>query len=88
MYSSCRIGDLACQGDVRALARQVCQGHDRLDVVIHNAGAVNTTRRVTVDGVEATLAINHLAPFLLRHTCSAPPNLKEREGAAVSPPGS
>ena len=59
------IGDLACQGDVRALAAQVCQGHDRLDVLIHNAGAVNTTRRVTVDGVEATLATNHLAPFLL-----------------------
>ncbi len=59
------IADLACQADVAALAGQVRQGHDRLDVLIHNAAAVNTTRRVTVDGVEATLAINHLAPFLL-----------------------
>lgn len=59
------IGDLACQGDVRALAGQVRQGHDRLDVLIHNAAAVNSTRRVTVDGIEATLAVNHLAPFLL-----------------------
>ncbi|MEP7331110.1 MAG: SDR family oxidoreductase [Terracoccus sp.] len=57
--------DLACQADVRALAGQVRQGHDRLDVLIHNAAAVNTTRRVTVDGIEATLAVNHLAPFLL-----------------------
>jgi len=59
------IADLACQSDVTALAGQIRQGHDRLDVVIHNAGAVNTTRRVTADGIEATLAVNHLAPFLL-----------------------
>ncbi|MDQ2710486.1 MAG: SDR family oxidoreductase [Actinomycetota bacterium] len=61
------IGDLACQADVTALADQVRQRHDRLDVLIHNAAAVNTTRRVTVDGIEATLAVNHLAPFLLTH---------------------
>lgn len=59
------IGDLACQADVTALAGQVRQSHDRLDVLIHNAAAVNTTRRVTVEGIEATLAVNHLAPFLL-----------------------
>jgi NAD(P)-dependent dehydrogenase (short-subunit alcohol dehydrogenase family) len=36
-------------------------------VLVHNAGAVNSERRVTVtvDGVEATRAVNHLAPFLL-----------------------
>ena len=34
-------------------------------MVIYNAGAGNTTRRVTADGIEATLAVNHLAPFLL-----------------------
>jgi len=61
------IGDLACQGDVTALAGQIRQGHDRLDVLIHNAAAVNTTRRVTADGIEATLAVNHLTPFLLTH---------------------
>ncbi len=59
------IADLACQGDVTALAGQIRQGHDRLDVLIHNAGAVNSIRRVTADGIEATLAVNHLAPFLL-----------------------
>ncbi|MDQ2851871.1 MAG: SDR family NAD(P)-dependent oxidoreductase [Actinomycetota bacterium] len=59
------IADLACRGDVRALAGQISQGHDRLDAVIHNAGAVNTSRQVTAEGIEATLAVNHLAPFLL-----------------------
>ena len=33
------IADLACQGDVRALAGEIRQGHDRLDVLIHNAAA-------------------------------------------------
>jgi len=59
------IADLACLGDVRSLAGQIRQGHDRLDVLIHNAGAVNSTRRVTAEGIEATLAVNHLAAFLL-----------------------
>ena len=34
-------------------------------MLINNAGAINATRRLTVDGIEATLAVNHLAPFLL-----------------------
>lgn len=59
------IGDLADQGDVRTLARRLFDEHDRLDVLIHNAAAVNATRRVTPGGIEATLAVNHLAPFLL-----------------------
>ncbi|MGI8713254.1 MAG: SDR family NAD(P)-dependent oxidoreductase [Solirubrobacteraceae bacterium] len=59
------VADLASQQDVRDLAHQVSHGHERLDVLVHNAGAVNRERRVTVDGIEATLAVNHLAPFLL-----------------------
>ncbi|MGI8412460.1 MAG: SDR family NAD(P)-dependent oxidoreductase [Solirubrobacteraceae bacterium] len=59
------VADLASQQDVRDLAHQVSEGHERLDVLVHNAGAVNRERRVTVDGIEATLAVNHLAPFLL-----------------------
>ena len=59
------IADLACQSDVRALADQVFRRHGRLDVLVHNAGAVNAARRITVDGIEATLAVNHLAAFLL-----------------------
>lgn len=75
------IGDLACQGDVTALADQLRQGHDRLDVLVHNAGAVNTTRRVTGDGIEATLAVNHLAPFLLTNLLG--PLLQATPGSRV-----
>ena len=38
---------------------------DRLDVLVNNAGGVNKARRVTVDGIEATFAVNHLGYFLL-----------------------
>ena len=57
--------DLAVQADIRDLARQVQADHPSLDVLVHNAAAVHATRQVTPDGLEATLAVNHLAPFLL-----------------------
>jgi NAD(P)-dependent dehydrogenase (short-subunit alcohol dehydrogenase family) len=59
------VADLASQRDVRDLAAQVQHRHDRLDVLVHNAGVVNPVRRVTAEGIETTLAVNHLAPFLL-----------------------
>jgi NAD(P)-dependent dehydrogenase (short-subunit alcohol dehydrogenase family) len=57
--------DLASQASIRALARALLDRHPRIDVLINNAGAVNRTRRLTVDGIELTWAVNHLAPFLL-----------------------
>jgi retinol dehydrogenase 12 len=59
------VADLAHQHDVRELARQVAHRHQRLDVLVNNAAAVNSVRRVTAEGIEATVAVNHLAPFLL-----------------------
>jgi len=38
---------------------------DRLDVLINNAGLTSAGVDLTEDGVEATFAVNHLAPFLL-----------------------
>lgn len=64
------VADLASQRDVRELAQQVQRTHERLDVLVHNAGAVHATRQVTVDGMESTLAVNHLAPFLLTQLLS------------------
>lgn len=37
----------------------------RLDVLVNNVGAVFPARTVTADGVEATLAVNFLAPVLV-----------------------
>src|SRR5205823_7180227 len=57
--------DLASQASVRALADQVLERYPGLDVLVNNAGAVNSSRVVTTDGIELTWAVNHLAPFLL-----------------------
>jgi len=59
------VADLAQAGEVRRLAAEVLERHPRLDVLANNAGAMFTTRHVTPDGHEQTLALNHLAPFLL-----------------------
>ena len=59
------IADLAVQAEVRGLAEEFRERHDRLDVLVNNAGLVQSERTETPDGIETTLAVNHLAPFLL-----------------------
>ena len=56
------MGDLE---QVRALADRILADHDRLDVLIHNAGALTADRRETPDGTEATVASQVVGPFLL-----------------------
>src|SRR5436305_2224616 len=59
--------DFASQAEIRRLAAAVLARHDRLHVLLNNAGGVNKRRRVTVDGIERTFAVNHLGYFLLTH---------------------
>jgi NAD(P)-dependent dehydrogenase (short-subunit alcohol dehydrogenase family) len=59
------LADLSVQSEVRRLAEEFLERHDRLDVLVNNAGLVQSKRTETPDGIETTLAINHLAPFLL-----------------------
>lgn len=59
--------DFASLADVRRLAKDLNERLPRLDVLINNAGTAVVGRPMTVtsDGYEMTLAVNHLAPFLL-----------------------
>ena len=59
------LADLALQAEVRKLADNFRERHDRLDVLVNNAGLIQSRRTETPDGIELTLAVNHLAPFLL-----------------------
>jgi NAD(P)-dependent dehydrogenase (short-subunit alcohol dehydrogenase family) len=59
------IAGLSSQADVRRLAADLLDRYERIDVLVNNAGAMFRTRRLTVDGIEETWALNHLAPFLL-----------------------
>ncbi len=62
---SLMLADLAVQAEVRKLADNFRERHDRLDVLVNNAGLIQSRRKETPDGIELTLAVNHLAPFLL-----------------------
>jgi NAD(P)-dependent dehydrogenase (short-subunit alcohol dehydrogenase family) len=59
--------DLSRQAEIRRLADRILRRWSRIDVLINNAGGIFGRRNVTADGIEATLALNHLAPFLLTH---------------------
>ncbi len=59
--------DFESQRQIRDLADQYKRAHDRLDVLVNNAGLYLSKRHETEDGIEATWAVNHLAPFLLTH---------------------
>jgi NAD(P)-dependent dehydrogenase (short-subunit alcohol dehydrogenase family) len=59
------LADLSSQASIRQLAENFRQQYTQLHVLINNAGVVMLTRRETVDGLEMTLAVDHLAPFLL-----------------------
>jgi NAD(P)-dependent dehydrogenase (short-subunit alcohol dehydrogenase family) len=63
--ASLMLADLSVQAEVRRLAEEFKERHDRLDVLVNNAGLVQSKRNETPDGIETQLAINHLAPFLL-----------------------
>ena len=75
------IADFADLASVRAAARQFVESGRTLDILLNNAGVVNTKRRETVDGYEETLAVNHLAPFLL--TGMLLPAMSSNAGARI-----
>ncbi|MBW3665940.1 MAG: SDR family NAD(P)-dependent oxidoreductase [Actinobacteria bacterium] len=57
--------DLADLASVRSFTDGFADRYDRLDVLVNTAGVILTDRQETVDGFEATIATNHLGPFLL-----------------------
>jgi NAD(P)-dependent dehydrogenase (short-subunit alcohol dehydrogenase family) len=59
------VADMSSQAEVRRLAEEVLAAYPRLDVLLNNVGGFWSHRHVTVDGLEHTFALNHLAPFLL-----------------------
>ena len=61
--------DLSSLASVRAFATAWRERGDGLDVLFHNAGVMqqSRTRRLTADGLEETLGVNVLAPYLLTH---------------------
>ena len=59
------VADLSSQKDVRHAAREFLSRFGALHVLVNNAGGLFLRRRESNDGIELTLALNHLGPFLL-----------------------
>jgi NAD(P)-dependent dehydrogenase (short-subunit alcohol dehydrogenase family) len=59
------LADLSSQQDVRRLASDFLSKYSQLHVLLNNAGGTYLTRQLSVDGIEMTFALNHLAYFLL-----------------------
>jgi NAD(P)-dependent dehydrogenase (short-subunit alcohol dehydrogenase family) len=90
------IADFASLAAVRGLAERVLAAHDRLDLLVNNAGLISRHFQLSQDGYELTVAVNHLAPFLLtnllldRLRASAPARIitvasQAHRGARVDP---
>jgi NAD(P)-dependent dehydrogenase (short-subunit alcohol dehydrogenase family) len=78
--------DLSSRREVHDLAARVRARWPRLDVLVNNAGVFLPTLVTTVDGVEATYAVNHLAPFALAHLLL--PALRASDGGRIVNVGS
>ena len=85
------VADLSSQADVRRTAQEFLAQHDRLHVLVNNAGGMFTSRKVTVDGLEYTFALDHLGYFLLTNLllptlqASAPARIVSVASAAHAP---
>ncbi len=56
--------DFSVQGSIRECADKIKNDLKAIDLLINNAGVVNTEYSETIDGIENTFAVNHLGYFL------------------------
>ena len=59
------VADYADLSQVRRLAEELQEAHQRIDVLANNAGGIMGARTLTRDGFEKTFQVNHLGGFLL-----------------------
>jgi len=62
--------DLGSQAQIRRAAEEFKRRHDRLHVLVNNAGGIFMKHGLSADGIEQTFAIDHLAYFLLTNLLS------------------
>jgi NAD(P)-dependent dehydrogenase (short-subunit alcohol dehydrogenase family) len=75
------VADLSSQAEVRRTAQEFLASHDHLHVLFNNAGAAFTKRQESVDGLEMTFALNHMAYFTL--TQALLPTLQATDAARI-----
>jgi NAD(P)-dependent dehydrogenase (short-subunit alcohol dehydrogenase family) len=89
--ASSYLADLSSLATVRDLAQRILSEHERLDVLVNNAGVISPERKVSEDGYELTFAVNYLSHFLLTRLLlpllkdSAPARIVNVASAGQSP---
>ena len=73
--------DLGSLASVREAAEKVLATHERIDLLINNAGLMAQPERETADGFEMQLGVNHLGHWVL--TAKLMPALLSAPGARV-----
>jgi len=59
------VSDLSSQAQIRRIVNEFKEQYSGLDVLVNNVGAAFWRRELSVDGIEMTLALNHLSYFLI-----------------------
>jgi NAD(P)-dependent dehydrogenase (short-subunit alcohol dehydrogenase family) len=59
------LADLSSMAETRKVGAAIAASEPRIDVLINNAGALFSNRRVTPESLELTFALNHMAYFVL-----------------------
>jgi NAD(P)-dependent dehydrogenase (short-subunit alcohol dehydrogenase family) len=59
------LADFSRLDEVRVLAADILARYERIDVLVNNAGLISRRYAVSAESYELTVAVNHLAPFLL-----------------------
>ena len=59
------VADFSRLADVAAMAEQILERHDQIDVLINNAGVLKTSSPQTPEGLDARFVVNAFAPYLL-----------------------
>ncbi len=62
------IADFASLKTVSDAAQRILDRYPQIHILVNNAGLFSQGRSLTADGYETTIAVNHLAPFLLTYT--------------------
>lgn len=73
--------DLASQASVRTAAEQILGEHERIDLLVNNAGVMGIPERKTADGYEMQFGVNHLGHWTL--TALLLPTLLRAPGARI-----
>lgn len=64
--------DLSLIADARRAGAILTRRHERIAILVNNAGIFATAREETAEGIERVIATNHLVPFVLTRALAAP----------------